>query len=115
MSTNPLNPISLTLAGATLPFVRYIRDGLPYIEFDSCGCRCPVPMHNAMLGLERIASSGERLVMVNGFEPAGLFERVRGGFVWQVEPLPQGRVRIVFNATAGASQIDFSERGCNGG
>lgn len=106
----------ISIAGASLTFWRY-RDGEDVIiEFDSCGCACPIPMQNAMAGLERIASSGERLIMINGFEPRGLYERIGDHFSWQVEQLSDGRVRVLFTPIAGrAGCLDFRQRHCKGG
>ncbi|WP_207061872.1 DUF2249 domain-containing protein [Motiliproteus sp. SC1-56] len=104
------------IPGATLDFRRYSRDGKRYLEFDSTGCHCPVPMVNAMAGLQQSLGEGARLVMVNGFEPEGLYERIRGCFDWQVERLKDERVRITFTAIEGqAERLDFSNRGCKGG
>jgi len=107
--------LPLTLADATLPFWSYRSGGRQVIEFDSTGCACPVPMVNAMVGLERIASSGETLVMINGFEPAGLYDRVRDSFRWTVESLDAQRVMVIFSAIDGAVAVDFSNRHCHGG
>lgn len=105
----------LELPGASLPFWQYRTGGRTLIEFDSTGCRCPIPLANAMAGLERIAASGETLVMINGFEPKGLYERVRSHFRWQVEPLDDGRVRVRFTAVEGRAQaLDFGDRHCHG-
>lgn len=107
---------ALSLVGASLPFWHYRAGEDAIIEFDSCGCACPVPMLNAIVGLERIAASGEKLIMINGFEPQGLYDRIRGFFTWQVEPLAAGRVKVVFTALEGAAErFDFSNRACQGG
>ncbi len=105
----------LELADASLPFIQYQQAGKKIIEFDSRGCHCPVPMRNAMAGLERIAASGETLVMLNGFEPQGLYERISGFFDWRVVELDSDQYRIVFNAIEGKSvRLDFSQRDCKG-
>jgi len=104
----------IDVPAATLPFCTYRSGGRQVIEFDSTGCACPVPMRNAMAGLERIAATGETLVMLNGFEPQGLYERVRGAFEWSVEVLDPQRVMVIFTATERSAAVDFSQRHCNG-
>ncbi len=107
---------ALFLAGASLAFWQYRSGEDAIIEFDSCGCTCPVPMQNAMAGLERIAASGETLVMINNFEPQGLYDRIRDYFTWRVEALTDDRLRVIFTPIAGmASRFDFSQRDCKGG
>lgn len=110
-----MNKQPLSLDDATLPFWRYRSGEQEVIEFDSTGCECPVPMMNAMAGLERIARTGETLVMINGFEPQGLYDRIRGCFDWRVQPLDEQRVMVIFNGRDGCDQLDFSDRYCKGG
>ncbi|WP_210394754.1 hypothetical protein [Motiliproteus sediminis] len=105
----------LALDDATLPFWHYCSGHQQVIEFDSTGCDCPVPMINAMAGLQRIAQTGETLVMINGFEPLGLYDRVRGCFDWKVQPLDDKRVMVVFTPKPGCDTVDFSDRYCKGG
>ncbi len=101
--------------GATLVFIEYQRDGVYYLEFDATGTPCPVPMVNAMAGLAQVAGREGRLVMINGFEPQGLYDKVRGCFTWEVEALTGGGVRVEFRAVSGRSQeVDFSDTGCSG-
>ena len=105
----------ISIAGASLPFWNYRVGEDTLIEFDSCGCACPIPMQNAMAGLERIATRHEKLIMINGFEPQGLYERIRDHFTWQVEHLSAERVMVVFTPIAGsADRLDFSQRHCKG-
>lgn len=107
---------ALILAGASLPFWHYRSGDDAVIEFDSCGCSCPVPMLNAMAGLERIAASGEKLIMINSFEPQGLYDRIQDYFTWRAEPLADDRVMVIFTPIAEmASRFDFSQRDCKGG
>ena len=105
----------LIIEGSTLPFWRYSSAEREVIEFDSTDSACPIPMMNAMAGLARIATSGELLVMINGFEPEGLYERIRDHFTWKVEPLSDKQIMVVFEAIEGkAEQLDFSRRHCSG-
>ena len=107
---------TLFLVGSSLPYRNYRSGGVEIIEFDSCGCACPIPMQNAMAGLQRIATSGETLVMINGFEPQGLYDRIQDYFTWLVEPLSDDRVKVIFTPIAGMAQrFDFSQRDCQGG
>lgn len=106
---------TLKLPGSTLPFVEYQHSGVRYLEFDSTGTDCPVPMINAMAGLSEIVDTEDRLVMLNGFEPLGLYDKLEGCFSWQVVNLPSGEKRIEFRAIPGESgKIDFSDRYCRG-
>ena len=105
----------LQVEGSTLPFRAYRQGGEDYIEFDSTGCPCPIPMINAMAGLARSVELGAHLVMINGFEPEGLYDRIRGHFQWRVHPLDATRIRVVFTPIPGrAAEVDFSQRHCSG-
>lgn len=105
----------IPIEGATLPFCRYQQGGVTVIEFDSTGCECPVPMINALAGLQRIASSGEVLHMINGFEPQGLYARIEGHFTWTVQPESENQVRVCFTPVPGrAGELDFGNNRCRG-
>lgn len=115
MNVNAIGKEQIRIDGGSLPFWRYATAGREVLAFDSTDCVCPVPMVNAMAGLERIARSGELLVMINGFEPQGLYERIRDHFTWRVETLSDQRVMVVFEAIEGQAQrLDFGNRHCKG-
>lgn len=105
---------SIDVPSTSLPFYSYQSGGRAVIEFEATGSQCPVPMVNAMAGLERIAATGETLVMINGFEPQGLYEKIKGHFDWQVERLDSERVMVLFTVTESSAQIDFTQRDCSG-
>lgn len=106
---------SLNLTGATLPFRQYHLGNRWLIEFDSTGFDCPVPMVNAMVGLEHIAGNDMSLVMINGFEPEGLYERAASYFTWTVKQLSLNQVKICFTAVDGrVSEMNFLNKGCKG-
>ncbi len=86
----------LELPGATLPFYRYVIDGIDYIEFDGSACEPPEPMINAMAGFEHIAGTDKRLVMIAFHEPTPLYSRIADRYSWDVDVLKNGNVKIVF-------------------
>ena len=88
--------VLLEVPGATLPFYTYDADGVSYIEFDSSASNPPEPMVNVMKGFELIAGTDKRLVMINAQEPMPLYPRIADSFVWDVEVLDSGDVKIVF-------------------
>lgn len=110
-----MNKQPIQIDGATLPFYSFQQDGRAVIEFDSTGHGCPIPMVNAMAGLQRTAASGEILHMVNGFEPVGLYARIEGHFTWTVSPESDKQVRICFTPVPGrAGELDCSNNRCRG-
>lgn len=113
---NVMNKQPIEIEGASLPFYRFQEGSDTIIEFDSTGCGCPIPMVNAMAGLQRTAASGEVLHMVNGFEPVGLYARIEGHFTWTVKAESDKQVRISFTPVPGrAGELDFGNNRCNGG
>jgi hypothetical protein len=106
----------IQIEGASLPFYRFQEGSDTIIEFDSTGCGCPIPMVNAMAGLQRAAASGEILHMINGFEPVGLYARIEGYFNWSVRLESGKQVRICFTPVLGrAGELDFGNNQCHGG
>lgn len=88
--------IPLKIKGVTLPFYTYVFEDISYIEFDASACQPPEPMFNVMRGLELIAGSDKRLVMINAYEPTPLYPRIADSVVWDVTVLENGDVKIVF-------------------
>ncbi len=88
--------VLLEVPGASLPFYTYEDEGITYIEFDSSESHPPEPMVNVMKGFELISGTDKRLVMINAQEPVPLYSRIAGSFVWDVEILESGDVKIVF-------------------
>ena len=105
----------IEVAGATVPFYEYEKDGLLYFEFDSSSCEHPGPMINAMSGLKLLDNQNKRLVMINHKEPMGLYNKIEGNFNWKSETLDNGLIKIVFTPIDGkASQTDFTQTSCCG-
>lgn len=88
--------VLLEVPGASLPFYTYEDEGITYIEFDSSESHPPEPMVNVMKGFELISGTDKRLVMINAQEPVPLYPRIANSFVWDVEVLKSGDVKIVF-------------------
>lgn len=88
--------ILLEVPGASLPFYAYEDEGVEFIEFDSSQSQPPEPMLNAVKGFELISGTDKRLVMINAHEPTPLYPRIADSFVWDVEVLESGNVKIVF-------------------
>jgi hypothetical protein len=86
----------IEVLGCTLEIYMYIENGIIYYEFDSRLCEPPEPMVNALRVLRHIDSNDKRLVMINLQEPIGLYEKLRERFEWNVTPLEEGDVRVVF-------------------
>jgi len=104
-----------TPVGATVAFEAYEADGLTWYRFDCVETSCPEPMINAMCGLKLLDTTEKRLVMVNMQEPLGLYPRIAADFAWEVEPLPNGDVEIIFRRKAPTSPVtDFDNTHCNG-
>ncbi|RLA72948.1 MAG: hypothetical protein DRG24_01595 [Epsilonproteobacteria bacterium] len=86
----------IDLPGATLPFFKYEEEGLTCFEFNSTKSDPPIPMVNAMRGLELIKRPEDRLVMQNMQEPMGLYPKIAETFEWEVTVLENSDMQIVF-------------------
>ncbi len=86
----------IDLPGATIPFFKYEEEGLTCFEFNTTKSDPPIPMVNAMRGLELIKGAEDRLVMINMQEPIGLYPRIADEFEWEVTVLENGDMQIVF-------------------
>ncbi len=86
----------IDLPGATLPFFKYEENDLTYFEFNASKSDLPIPMVNAMRGLELIKEPEDRLLMINMQEPVGLYPRIANEFEWDVTVLENGDMQIVF-------------------
>ncbi|MGB5964518.1 MAG: hypothetical protein WBF77_05975 [Sulfurimonadaceae bacterium] len=89
--------VRLEVPGASLPFYSYELEGINYIEFDASESELPEPMVNAMKGFALISGTDKRLVMINAHEPTPLYLRIADSFVWDVEVLENGNIKIVFS------------------
>ncbi len=86
----------IDLPGATLPFYKYIEEGITCFEFDSTRSDPPIPMVNAMRGLGLLKDTNDRLVMINMQEPTALYPRIADEFSWDITVLENGDMRIEF-------------------
>ena len=105
----------IEVTGATEPFFTYEVDGIRYYEFDSSVCTPPGPMVNAMSGLQLIDAPNKKLVMINMKKPMGLLPKVENDFSWEVEDLPDGKVKLTFSLKhKGETSTDFESTSCKG-
>jgi len=115
MNLYPENAVEIEVNGATVPFVKYEKDGVTYIQFDSSKSGHPEPMINAMSGLQ-VLQNGEKLEMVNSKAPMGLFPKIEEDFNFEIEDLEDGRVKTTFSKRAnGEAKTDFEATSCSGG
>jgi len=114
MSLLPVDAEQIELEGATVPFYKYEKDGVKYLQFDSSMTGHPEPMVNAMVGLQSLGE-GESLVMINSKPPMGLFPKVENQFDFSHEEVAPGKVRVVFTPKANpTATTDFTDTACNG-
>ncbi len=106
----------IEVAGATVPFYTYTKDGITYYEFDSSSCTPPGPMVNAMSGLQLLDSAEKRLVMFNHKKPMGLLPKIEQDFGWDEEDLADGKVKLTFykKDSDKPTSTDFSDNACHG-
>jgi len=114
MNLIPQDAKQVEVDGATVPFVKYEKDGVTYIQFDSSRSGHPEPMINAMSGLQMIQAN-EKLVMINSKAPMGLFPKIEADFDFEVEELEDGRFKITFSKKGADITTDFNDTGCSGG
>ena len=114
MSLIPENAVEITLEGATVPFYKYEKDGVSYLQFDSSKTGHPEPMVNAMTGLQNLEDN-QKLVMINHKPPMGLFPKVEADFDYEVEQIGNDLYKMTFSKKANAAgATDFNDRSCNG-
>ncbi len=110
-----MNKEQIEVTGATEPFFTYEIDGIKYYEFDSSLCTPPGPMVNAMSGLKLIDTPNKKLVMINMKKPMGLLPKIENDFSWEVEDLPDGKVKLIFSLKhTGETSTDFESTSCKG-
>ncbi len=86
----------IDVPGCTIPIYMYMKEGITHYEFDSRGCEPPVPMMNALRVLDLVDEANKRMVMINMQEPTGLYVKLQDYFSWEVTPLEDGDVTIIF-------------------
>lgn len=105
----------IQLDDASVDFYEYIQDGLKCYYFDSSECGPPDPMVNAMLGLQLLENTTDRLVMVNHKAPGGLFPKIQNDFSYEIFNLEDGRAQVVFALKNEKSiNTDFTSNSCAG-
>jgi len=115
MELLPADAKKIEVAGATVDFYTYVKDGLTLYQFDTSRCGPPEPMVNAMAGLQLIDGSEKKLVMINHKTPGGLFDKIGENYEYLIEKLPDDRVKVVFGYRAGESEkADLTQADCNG-
>ena len=86
----------IDLPGAPLPFFKYYEDDLTCYEFNAVMSDPPIPMVNALRGLELLKNPDDRLLMYNMQEPIVLYPRIADKYAWEVTVLENSDVLIVF-------------------
>ncbi|VAY87792.1 hypothetical protein MNB_ARC-1_96 [hydrothermal vent metagenome] len=115
MSLYPKDAVEIEVSGATVAFMKYEKDGVVYIQFDSSKSGHPEPMINAMSGLQ-VLQDREKLEMINSKAPMGLFPKIEEDFNFEIEELADGRVKTTFIKRAnGEAKTDFTATSCSGG
>ncbi|MEA3373759.1 MAG: hypothetical protein U9Q62_08735 [Campylobacterota bacterium] len=115
MGLLPAEAKKIEVAGATVDFFTYIKDGLSVYQFDTSMCGPPDPMVNAMAGLRMIDASDKKLIMINHKAPGGLFGKIGENFDYMVEDLADGNVKVVFSYKTGESEkADLTQTSCGG-
>ncbi|MDC0933799.1 hypothetical protein OAR97_08105 [Arcobacteraceae bacterium] len=114
MNSLPQNAEQIEIEGATVPFFKYIENGVTFLQFDSSKSRHPEPMVNAMIGLE-VIQNDEKLVLINSKPPMGLFPKIENDFTFEFDELEDENTRVVFAKRAkGVAKTDFKDTGCCG-
>jgi hypothetical protein len=112
--TRPDNAEVLEVDGATVPFYRFVIDGIEYIEFDTSKSGPPEPMVNAMLALGFVKGPKTKVIMINHKKPMGLYDKIGDNF--QIDDIKDGdNYKLIFSYRSGASeQADLSQKSCKG-
>lgn len=102
-------------SGATVPFVKFQKNGVEFFGFDSRKCVPPEPMVNAMIGLQMLDEKNKKLIMVNHRSPVGLLAKIEEFYDIASEDLENGAVKLVFSYIEGKSdKADLSNSSCAG-
>ncbi|MBE0494776.1 MAG: hypothetical protein IBX45_00055 [Campylobacterales bacterium] len=111
----PQDAVFFQEEGATVPFVRFVQEGVDVLGFDSRACVPPEPMVNAMLALAHIKNPQTKVVMINHRSPVGLLAKIGEQFEIASEELEHGAVKLTFSYKEGATQhADLSSSHCAG-
>jgi len=115
MSLVPSEAKKIEIAGSTVDFFTYVKDGLTIYQFDTSLTGPPEPMVNAMAGLKQIDSADKRLIMINHKAPGGLFKKISENYDYIVEDIDDQKVKVVFSYKAGESEkAELEDASCAG-
>jgi len=115
MEILPSDSKKIEVAGATVDFYTFVKDGVTYYQFDTSRCGPPEPMVNAMSGLKLLDSEDKKLIMINHKKPMGLLDKIGENFDYEVENLEDGRVKLVFGYKSGESEkANLNDISCHG-
>ncbi len=115
MSLLPSEAKKIEIAGATVDFFTYVKDGLTMYQFDTSLTGPPEPMVNAMAGLKQIDSADKKLIMINHKAPGGLFDKISENYDYIVEDIAGGNVKVVFSYKTGESEkAELEDASCDG-
>ena len=109
----PSDAVVFQQEGATVPFVRFVQEGVEVVGFDSRACVPPEPMVNAMLALAHIKTPKTKVVMLNHRSPVGLLGKIGECYDIHQEELEQGAVKLTYSYKEGAIP-DLSSSHCAG-
>lgn len=114
MSLLPSDAKKIEIENSTVNFYEFIENDLKVYYFDSSECAPPEPMINAMLGLQLLKSTDDRLVMINHKAPSGLFPKIEKDFNFEVTNLDEDKVKVEFNSKNCSSEsTDFTNNTCS--
>lgn len=91
-----LNKELVEVAGTTLPFYKYEKDGLIYFEFNATECTPPEPMINTMKGLSLLKNKTDILVGLFFHEPFPLYARIPLTIEHEAVELANGDIEVRF-------------------
>jgi len=91
----PTNSTEVNVVGATVPFFKETIDGIDIYYFDTSATEPPVPMINAMAGLNLVTKTS-KLIMINHKMPAKLLENLENTYKITKETLTNGNAKVTF-------------------
>jgi len=102
--------------GTTVDFFEFKDEKFQVFTFNTETCQPPEPMVNAMLGLQLLNNSNQRLEMINHKSPVGLFPKIENDFNYDVTVLDEtGKVKVVFTKKETSDgTTDFKQNNCDG-
>lgn len=97
MIKKPEDAKQFDLDQASVDFYKFEQDNITYYYFDTSMCSAPEPMVNAMVGLQLLEKSSQKLVMINHSVPNALFPKIQDNFDFEIIPLEDGTFEIIFS------------------